>query len=105
MHKQCVFLVNTAADGTAEVLSPVRLSGKLKSITYITDNRVPFDDNVGFAFSSEGGNAVLMVESVTGRATWTHEDGLEGELKNERIKVAVVGGGKGKSGSFVVTTE
>lgn len=102
MPKQAVFIVNTGADGSAEAFSPPKLNGQVKSIVYITDGRIPYDAGATFVFTGEtSGAAVLTVESVDGRATWD----AAGVLKDERLKVAITNGGKGKSGSFVVTTE
>lgn len=99
MHKQCVFLVNTGADGSATVLSPVDLNGTFKSIEYITDRRVPYDAGAKIAFGGEGRETPMLEVEATGRDTWTPE----GELKNEKLQVTITGGGKGKSGSFLVT--
>ena len=102
MPKQAVFIVNTGADGSAEAFSPPKLSGPVKSIEYITDGRIPYDAGASFTFTGETSKAeVLAVESVDGRAKWD----ASGVLANERVKVVIANGGKGKSGSFVVTTE
>ena len=100
MYKQCVFLVNTGADGSATVLSPCCLVGQFKSIEYITDGRVPYDAGAQIAFGGEGREPALTVEA-NGRDTWTPD----GELKNERLQVTVTNGGKGRSGSFLVTMQ
>ena len=102
MPKQAVFIVNTGADGSAEAFSPPQLSGPVKSIEYITDGRIPYEAGASFKFTGEtSGAAVLEVEGVQGRATWD----ASGVLDNERLRVAITNGGKGRSGSFVVTTE
>jgi hypothetical protein len=105
MVKQVVFIVTTGPDGSAVAQGFCKSSGPLdgpvKSIQYITDNRVPFEPTVSFSFTgADTGVEVLTVESVEGRQTWN----IDGpELKNEPIKVVVTNGGKGRSGSFVVT--
>ncbi len=105
MAKQVVFIVTTGADGSGEAQgfckSAGPLDGKVVSIQYLTDNRVPFEPTVSFAFTGADTDVeVLNVEAVEGRQTWN----LDGpELKNEPIKVVVTNGGKGRAGSFVVT--
>jgi hypothetical protein len=47
------------------------LDGQVKSIQYLTDNRVPFEPTVCFEFSgAESKVPVLKVEKVEARATW-----------------------------------
>lgn len=106
MAKQVVFIVNTGSEGTAEAQGFCKshgpLDGKVVSIQYLTDNRVPFEPTVSFAFTGADTKVeVFSVEGVEGRQTWNIENGPE--LKNEPIKVVVTNGGKGRSGSFVVT--
>ena len=102
MAKQAVFLVFIGSTGDGEGVSPPKLHGKIKSIQYITDNRVPFEPTVSFKFTGEtSGREILEAVGVAGRQTWEPE----GTLENERIKVSITNGGKGKSGSFVVTCE
>lgn len=105
MAKQVVFIVTTGADGSAEAQGFCKsngpLDGKVASIQYLTDNRVPFEPTVSFSFTgADTGVKVLDVENVDGRQTWS----LDGPvLQNEPIKVIVTNGGKGRAGSFVVT--
>ena len=101
-HKDVVFLVTTDAEGKAEVDSPRPLSGRVTKIEYITDNRIPFEPTVSFRFiGATSGNAIHIAADVDDRAKWQPA----GRLNDEPIKVIVAGGGKGRSGSFHVTTE
>ena len=105
MAKQVVFLVVTDQDGNAEKDAACAhagpLSGRVKSIEYITDNRLPFEPTVSFKFSgATSGVEVFSVANVAARATWP----LDGPvLESEPIKVVVTDGGKGRAGTFVVT--
>lgn len=106
MSKQVVFIVNTGADGIGDAQGFCKnagpLDGKVTSIQYLTDNRVPFEPTVSFRFTgADTGVKVLDVEHVDGRQLWAIENGPE--LNHEPIKVVVTNGGKGRSGSFVVT--
>ena len=105
-NKQVVFVVNTDKDGNAEYDAKCALrgclDGKIKSIQYIPDNRLPYDSGVSFSFSgATSGEEVLKVSDVTERTEWNPD----ASLANEPIKVVIENGGKGRSGSFVVTTE
>lgn len=101
-HKDVVFIVNTDAEGKAEVTAPRPLDGRVVKIEYITDNRLPFDPAVKFEFFGAKKNTPIHVaEAVDDRAKWQPS----GVLDNEPIKVIVTGGGKGRSGSFHVVTE
>lgn len=98
---QVVFLATTDANGNAEVLSPPPLSGQIVSIDYITDNRIPYEPGATFAFSGEKTAVdVHEVASVDGRERW--EPNNHAPLANERLKVTVTNGGKGRSGSFLI---
>jgi hypothetical protein len=106
MAKQVVFIVTTDKDGNAEAQGFCKshgpLDGQVKSIQYLTDNRVPFEPTVCFEFSgAESKVPVLKVEKVEALATWDID--AVAVLKMEPIKVVVTNGGKGRAGSFVVT--
>lgn len=106
MAKQVVFIVTTGAEGTAEAQGFCKshgpLDGPVKSIQYIPDNRVPFEPTVSFEFSGADSKVpVFTVKEVEGRDEWFPPGSPE--LVNEPIKVVVTNGGKGRSGSFVVT--
>lgn len=102
MKKDVVFIVTTGADGNAEVEAPHALDGRISKIEYISDNRIPFEPTVSFQFvGAKSGNPIHAADNVDGR----FKAQPSGQLDNEPIKVIVTNGGRGRSGSFHVTTE
>ena len=105
--KQVVFVVNTDKDGNADYCASCDvlggLNGKVKSIQYLADNVIPYEPTIEISFSGAvSGNDILTVSGCERRAEWVPPDGV---LNDEPIRIVIVSGGKGRSGSFVVTTE
>ena len=113
--------VTTASDGTATAYTPV-FTGQVLSIGYVKDGTVPFSNGVAFAVTSEAtGQTVWGQTGVNASATVSPRQATHGTdgtaslfaaagtavqgpivLANDRLQIAVSGGGNAKAGSFVV---
>lgn len=105
MNKQLVFLARTDRDGNATkdavCANHGGLSGKVKQVEYLTDNRIPYDAGFSVQITGSLSNAaVFAADDVTGRQTWNIDGPI---LDGEPIRVVVSKAGQGKCGSFVVT--
>lgn len=104
MSKQVVFFVTTGADGGGEAAGSCKsrggLVGNVKSIEYITDNRVPFEIKAVADFYVGDAKEPFATVNLEGRT----EVLINGpQFKGEPVRCVVSDAGKGRSGAFVVT--
>jgi hypothetical protein len=114
--------VTTASDGTATAYSP-RVAGKIHSVLYIKDGSNGFADGVDIALTAEQtGENIWTQANVNASATVyprapTHSqagvaatlDGTVAALAPigivDKVKIAIVQGGSGKTGAFHILVD
>ena len=97
--------VVTAADGTATAYTPENVWGRVLSITYVKDGLIPFTNGVALTVTAEATGAAILTKTAMNAQGHYYprspaSDGAPPVLANDRVKLAITGGGNGNQGVF-----